>query len=121
MARYFTRKKVFQLTIVFLALVAALGVLSLMPHQHRGSDRATCVMHQRDLQMLMRHVQEEEHLKAGAPIEWAKLIGPGLLMESKPVCPVHGEYSISPVVTGPRILVAPCRDASHRAKDISDW
>jgi len=120
---YFTPARiVFWLVMMSLLAISIFCWVSfLIPPQHRGSDRAYCIMNQRNLQALMRHVQEEEHLKPGDPIEWAKLIGPGLLMESRPVCPVHGEYTISPLVTEPGILVAPCRDAGHQPEKISDW
>ncbi len=78
-------------------------------------------MNQRNLQAAVRHQQEELHLKPGDPLDWNKIIGPGLLLEKKPVCPVQGEYTYSPVVPEIGTLVAPCRDPEHRPTDIKEW
>ena len=61
--------------------------------------------------------------KPGDPLDWTKIIGPGLFLENKPACPVHGEsaYTYSPVILEPGTLAAPCKDPKHRPADTKDW
>ena len=121
MKNYFTRKKLFWLGIVFLVLVQVLLVSALIPHQRRGSPRATCILGQRNLQQAVRAHQETESLKPGDPLDWSKIIGPGLFIETKPTCPVHGDYIFSPVIPEKGTLAAPCQDPDHRPADTKDW
>lgn len=87
----------------------------------RNSDRARCIINQRMLQQVVRHHQDQNHLKPGDPIDWSKYIGPGLLLEKSASCPVHGDYPLSPVIPQPGTLAAPCKDPEHHPGDIRDW
>lgn len=80
-------------------------------------------MCQRNLQQAVRQHQSAEGLKPGDPLDWSKIIGPGLFLETKPACPVHGEsaYTYSPVIPEPGTLAAPCQDPEHRPADTKDW
>ncbi len=121
MKNYFTRKKLFWLGIVFLALVQVLVVSALIPNQRRGSPRATCILGQRNLQQALRAHQKTESLKPGDPLNWSKIIGPGLFLETKPVCPLHGDYHLSPVIPEIGTLAALCQDPDHRPAGTEDW
>lgn len=121
MKNYLTRKNLFWFGIVFLVLVQVLLVSALIPHQRRGSPRATCILGQRNLQQAVRFYQKRESLKPGDSLDWSKIIGPGLFLESKPVCPVHGDYHLSHVIPEPGTLAAPCKDPEHRPAGTKDW
>ena len=62
-----------------------------------------------------------EGLNPGDPLDWSKIIGPGLFIETKPTCPVHGDYIFSPVIPEKGTLAAPCQDPDHRPADTKDW
>lgn len=89
----------------------------------RNSDRPFCIMNQRNLQQAVRTHQNTESLIPGDPLDWSKIIGPGLFLETKPVCPVHGEsaYTYSPVIPKTGTLAAPCQDPEHRPAGTEDW
>ena len=87
----------------------------------RNSDKAYCIMNQRNLQQAVRSYANMESLKPGDPLDWSKIIGPGLLLETKPVGPVHGDYLLSPVIPEPGTLAAPCQNPEHRPADTKDW
>jgi hypothetical protein len=84
-------------------------------------DQGLCVMNQRNIQQSVRDYQNMHDLKAGTTIDWAELIGPGKFMDMKPMCPVHGEYTYSPVIPEIGVLAAPCQDPNHRPTDIQGW
>jgi len=101
-------------------MVAILG-LSLIPRQRKGSPRAICNMYQRNLQQAVRQHQSAESPKPGDPLDWSKIIGPGLFLETKPACHVHGDYILSPVIPQKGTLAAPCKDPEHRPAGTEDW
>ena len=108
-----------------LAGVAALWINAwLEPFGRTGNnDKAACRIQQRNLQQAVRAHQQIDNLKPGDPLNWSKVIGPGSdrFLETKPVCPVHGDYFLSPVIPEPGTLAAPCQDPDHRPADTKGW
>ncbi len=96
--------------------------------RQRGSDRAHCIMNQRNIQQAVRSFQhgnwperESNDLKVGDPIEWDRIIGEGLFLEERPECPVHGPYEFLEVFPEVGMLAAPCRDPEHEPVGHEDW
>jgi hypothetical protein len=121
---YFTPVRIAFWIIMTVCLAALLwGVMSAYSAYPRGSDIGACILKQQILQQAVRSHQNTESLKPGDPLDWSKIIGPGLFLESKPVCPVHGEsaYTYCPVIPEPGTLAAPCQDPEHRPADFRDW
>jgi hypothetical protein len=87
----------------------------------RNSDKAYCIMNQRNLQQAVRSYANMEGFKPGDPLDWSKLIGPGLFLETKPACSVHGDLPLSPVIPQIGTLAAPCKDPEHRPAGTEDW
>lgn len=87
----------------------------------RNSDRLFCITNQRNLQRAVRAHQNMESLKPGDSLDWPKIIGPDLSLETKPVCPVHGDYTLSPVIPQIGTLAAPCQDPEHRPAGTEEW
>lgn len=87
----------------------------------RNPDKAYCIMHQRNLQQAVRSYANMEGLKPGDSLDWSKIIGPGLFLETKPACPVHGDLPFSPVIPQIGTLAAPCQDPEHRPAGTEDW
>ncbi len=111
---------------IIMAALASFAVYALLlgtSKSSRGSPRAGCILSQRNLQQAVRVHADMEGLKPGDPLDWSKIIGPGLFLESKPACPVHGEpaYTYSPVIPEIGTLAAPCQDPEHRPADTKDW
>jgi hypothetical protein len=112
-----------------LKLAAAGGVLlsvvvwKVLGDAKNRSDKAACGFNQRYLHQAAGQYRKENKLKPGDPLDWSKIIGPGLFIETKPVCPVHGEsaYTYSPVIPEPGTLAAPCKDSEHRPAGTEDW
>ena len=116
-----TRRQAF----FWIASICVLFVVALLWTQpslyHRSSDSPACILHQRNLQQAVRAHQQIDNLKPGDPLDWSKIIGPGLFLETKPACPVHGDYHLSPVIPETGTLAAPCQDPEHRPVDGRDW
>ena len=108
-----------------LAGVAALWINAWLEPFGRtgGTDKRFCIYNQRNLQQAVRSYANIEGLKPGDPLDWSKIIGPGSdrFIETKPVCPVHGDHLLSPVIPEPGTLAAPCKDPEHRPGDTKDW
>lgn len=123
MARYFTRKKLYQWAVVFLAIVAALVVVAMIPTRKNGSPRAHCIMNQRNLQQAVRHLQEQEHLQPGDPIPWEKIYGDKdkSLIGTKPACPIQGDFTFATVIPARGTQVARCSHPEHQHADTADW
>jgi prepilin-type N-terminal cleavage/methylation domain-containing protein len=82
-----TRKKgmtLIELTVVILVLLSLISILFVGARAwKRGSDRAGCIMNIRNVQQGMRSFQN-----------MAEIIGAGKFVETAPVCPAAGTYSI---------------------------
>jgi hypothetical protein len=108
--------------------IAAAGVILLsiaawktLNDAKKRSDMAACAFNQRCLHQAAGQYRKENKLNRGDPLDWNRLIGPGLLLEKEPVCPVHGDYLLSPTVPETETLAAPCRDPGHRPGDLHKW
>lgn len=120
-ARYFTRKKLYQWAVVFLAIVAVLVVVSMIPTRKVGSPRAHCIMNQRNLQQAVRAVQGMDGIREGDPVPWDKVFGGDALLPSRPVCPEGGTYLYLDTIPKQGTLVAPCSHPEHRPPDTTNW
>ena len=109
---------------IIMAALASFAVYAMLlgtSKSSRGSPRAACILSQRNLQQAIRAHAAMEGLKPGDPLDWSKIIGPGLFLETKPACPVHGDLPLSPVIPEIGTLAAPCQDPDHRPAGIHDW
>lgn len=84
-------------------------------------EKSGCILQQRNLQQAVRSYANMESLKPGDSLDWSKIIGPGLFLETKPACPVHGDLPLSPVIPQIGTLAAPCHDPEHRPAGTEDW
>lgn len=80
----------------------------------RGSDRAGCIMNQRNVQQAVRSYQNMNGLKIGDPLPHEEVFGPGKWIEHVPVCPDGGTYTFTKVI--PKIGELGCR-CSHAESD----
>ena len=122
---YFTPVRIVFWTVMLgtLAWVAFLWVNSSIRSSHRY-DKAGCIMQQRNLQQAVRsYANMNSTMNPGEPLDWTKIIGPGLFVEKTPVCPVHGTsaYEYSKVVPPIGTLVAPCKDPAHKPSSTEGW
>jgi len=94
-----------------------------LPHNHRGSDKAACIINQRNIQQAIRAYAGTHSLKIGDPIDWSKIIGIGQYIERVPACPIHGTGAYDYSLTIPPLgtLAAPCKDLAHKPSNIDDW
>ena len=90
----------------------------------KGSDRAGCILNQRNVQQAVRGYQSLHGLKPGDPIPWAEIVGPGKLLEKEPTCPALGEYEFLERIPAPETPVVTCSKADaeqHVPKDFTGW
>jgi hypothetical protein len=90
----------------------------------KGSDRAGCILNQRNVQQVVRSYQASHGLKPGDPIPWAEIVGSGKLLEKEPACPAGGEYEFSERIPAPETPVVTCSKADaeqHVPKDFTGW
>jgi hypothetical protein len=58
----------------------------------RGSERSQCILNIRNAQTAGRSYQGMNSLGPGADLDWTMLVGPGIFLGTKPVCPGGGTY-----------------------------
>lgn len=111
------------LTIALSLLVVAVGLYFFLRWQ-RQSNRAACIMNQRNIQQSVRSYQGMNGEDIGAPINWSGIIGPGLFLEIRPTCPSHGTYTFSTHHPPVGTLAAECSHATeleHRPTSTAGW
>jgi len=113
------------LQIVVLAILFVISFLFVGARAwKKGSDRAGCILNQRNVQQAVRGYQSLHGLKPGDPIPWAEIVGPGKLLEKEPTCPAAGEYEFSERILPPETPVMTCSKADaeqHVPKDFTGW
>jgi len=76
------------------------------------SDRAACLMNQRNIQQAMRSYQGINGLSEGAPLDRAWIVSE-VFNGIEPCCPSGSIYTWSPSVPAIGTLVAPCPHGKH--------
>lgn len=85
----------------------------------KGSDRAACIMTQRNIQQVVRAHQAENGLQPGAPLNIQSLLS-GITT----TCPAGGTITLSETVPPTGVLVGQCShadDLGHVYEDHSTW
>ena len=90
----------------------------------KGSDRAACILTQRNIQQAARSYQNMNNLQPGAPLDMKAVLA-GLQMETLTMtCPAGGTFTISQTIPPVGTLVATCShavDMGHAPTSHSDW
>ena len=90
----------------------------------KGSDRAACIIHQRNVQQAVRSYQAANHLKPGARIDWSQVSLPvgSAITEA---CPAGGEYLVTETIPPVGVMAVECPHApepdKHEPADHHDW
>lgn len=91
----------------------------------KGSDRAGCIINQRNVQKAVRDYQAINHLKPGDRIDWSKIPKPAgsTNAASASSCPAGGVYTFSETIPATGVLVVECPNAAadHAPSDHSTW
>jgi hypothetical protein len=90
----------------------------------KGSDRAGCILNQRNVQQAVRSYEAKHGLKPGDPIDWQEIVGPGKLLEKEPTCPGQGEYEFASQIPATGTAVVECSKTGtdkHAPNDLSGW
>jgi len=90
----------------------------------KGSDRAGCIINQRNVQQAVRAYQSMNNLQPGDRIDWKEIVGPGKLLESEPACPALGKYRYQARIPASGVLVVECSKAgeeAHVPKEHREW
>jgi type II secretory pathway pseudopilin PulG len=85
-----------EVTVVILILLTLVSILAIGAQAWiRGSDRAMCIINIQNVQKGMRSYANLSGLSPSSPAPdlQSNLIGPGLFIESTPVCPGGGVYT----------------------------
>ena len=90
----------------------------------RGSDRAACILTQRNIQQAVRSYQSTNHLEPGAPLDMKAVLA-SLQMETLTLtCPAGGTLRISETIPPTGVLVATCPhadDLGHAPAEHGSW
>ncbi len=112
----------------YVSLVSYLSVIPILFIGARawkqGSDRAACILTQRNIQQAVRSYQKMNNLEPGAPLN-LKAVIVNLQMETfNTTCPAGGTFTISETIPPTGVLVATCShadDMGHAPKDNGNW
>ena len=117
-----------ELTVVILVLLSLISILFVGARAwKRGSDRAGCIMNIRNVQQGMRSFQNMNGHTAGATVAGAQseIIGTGKFVETAPVCPGAGTYTIGgdnlPAVGSLYMTCSLAASDSHVPSAFTDW
>ena len=115
-----------ELTVVILVLLSLISILFIGARAwKRGSDKAGCIMNIRNVQQAVRSWQNMNNKNVGATYGLTTdIIGSGLFVESTPVCPGAGSYTIATAVPEIGTAVMTCDLSStlgHAPPSLSGW
>jgi hypothetical protein len=119
-----SRRKEQKIEITLIAMVVS-GLLGFSFYAwRRGSDRAACILNQRNVQQAVRSYQGIKGLCIGDVIDWAEIIGPGKFLY-RVDCPGGGTYRFANRHPAIGTLAMECSlcDKPHRHVPAShaDW
>lgn len=91
-----------------------------------GSDRAGCIINQRNVQQSVRGYQGINGINpgSGVPIDWQEIFGTGKFLDREPVCPAGGKYEYAETAPNIGEMVIRCSKAEaeqHVPTDHSEW
>jgi hypothetical protein len=92
----------------------------------KGSDRAGCIMNQRNVQQSVRGYQGINSINpgSGVPIDWQEIFGTGKFLDREPVCPSGGKYEYAETAPNIGEMVIKCSKAEaeqHVPRDHAEW
>jgi len=90
----------------------------------KGSDRATCIMAQRNIQQAVRSYQKANGLAPGAPLDINAVMASVPMRTFTMTCPAGGSFEFSKVIPPTGVLVIKCShadDLGHAPSDCADW
>ena len=90
----------------------------------KGSDRAACIITQRNIQQAVRSYQDMNNLEPGAPLDMKAVLA-SLKMETFTMtCPAGGTFKFSETIPPTGVLVAKCphaADMGHAPTEHGTW
>lgn len=115
-----------ELTVVILVLLSLIAILFVGASAwKKGSDRAACIMNQRNVQQAVRGHQNMSNAATGDTISYSAIIGAAGYLQTVPTCPAGGTYSLAQTYPAIGTVVYPCTlaggDTLHVPKDIASW
>ncbi len=118
-----------ELTVVILVLLSLISVLFFGAQAYiRGSERTTCVMNIRKVQLAVRGYANLNNISNGTTVAVGDFTGAGNFLESQPDCPGDAAaYTYGTTVPDIGVLFAACGNAdaaiaaTHIPGDYADW
>ena len=115
-----------ELTVVILVLLSLISILFIGARAwKKGSDKAGCIMNIRNVQQAVRSWQNMNAKNVSDTyVITDDIVGAGLFVETTPVCPGAGNYTILTAVPDVGTLVMTCSLAtteSHVPASIAGW
>lgn len=115
-----------ELTVVILVLLSLISILFIGARAwKKGSDKAGCIMNIRNVQQAVRSWQNMNAKNVGDTyVTTTAIIGAGLFVETTPVCPGAGTYTIGTAVPDVGTLVMTCSLSTtegHVPSSIAGW
>ena len=115
-----------EMTVVVLVILTLVMLLAIGSTAWKnGSDRSACIMNIRNVQQAVRSWQNMNAKNVGDTyVTTTAIIGAGLFVETTPVCPGAGSYTIGTAVPDVGTLVMTCSLATtegHVPSSIAGW
>jgi len=90
----------------------------------QGSDRAACIISQRNIQQAVRSYQSTHDLAPGAPLDMKAVISSLPMQTFTMTCPAGGTYEFSATIPPTGVLLATCPhtdDLGHAPAEHGTW
>jgi prepilin-type N-terminal cleavage/methylation domain-containing protein len=125
-----------ELTVVILVLLSLISILFIGARAwKRGSDRAGCILNQRNYQQAVRSYANMNNLNPGDTVTGGDIaisgatsviVGSGKFMETTPKCPGSGAYSIAdsskiPAISTVALVCGLAASDQHVPADATGW
>lgn len=114
-----------ELTVVILVLLSLIAILFVgAAAWKKGSDRAACIMNQRNVQQAVRGHQNMSNKNIGDTITITEIIGTDGYIQTTPTCPAGGAYTDPTAYPALGTLAYPCSLAGtlqHKPNEFAGW
>lgn len=111
-----------EITVVILVLLSLISVIFIGAQAwKRGSDRSTCILNIRNVQIAARSYQNMYQKEQGSTFDSADLLGDENYLPVLPICPSGGNYEFAPTYPPIGQLFLSCDYAGHAPSKHDSW
>ncbi|QQL45801.1 hypothetical protein [Sulfuriroseicoccus oceanibius] len=114
-----------ELTVIIITLLTMISVLFIGTAAYKeGTDRASCILNQRNVQTYVRSYQNMWDLNIGDDLDPSDIFGETAFLATQPECPAGGIYTLVDTIPEIGTLAFTCEYADardHEPSNHGEW